>query len=573
MIIRQDRPRIFLTPERLSWLKSNQSRPQWQNLLKALTAQHLAADPTKPFRDLRSLNWALHYQVTGDAASAVKAIMGADQIVNLGEAALWMPSSKTLEGTRFVIPQVACVYDWCYDLLTSEQRQRWGNQLVAWAWAVWPETNPDRVGKNGVDNPGDNFYAGFLMASFAGYALANTSQHITAMDIIALNRAKWDRLRAYLEKYSGGYSLEGTNYGNWTRHFYYLAATATATDTNDFLDPTFKWPEQVALTKIHLTAPTRDRLVPFGEQSLDFNAPVTDYQRAAPMILSSHGNPSAVDAARDWLGWIDRQANTMIQTRWEEALWGQTRLINLVPRPLTHYVPEAGYVSVRTSWDEDANWLCFLCGPDRENHQDRGCGQFAIWSGGDWLTCPARNWGGNGLLTPSEYTNVLLVEDPATGTRYGQPAQPYPDRLPKDKAHVVTAYDSGAYFVVGGEAPEAYSYWKYPRPVPVLNKWVRTVEFLEPDEFLISDAAAPTNPAHRILWQMMCEKEPEVVGDSFTVWGPRKNLKGRVYSPAGATIGKEEVRKEKDGSLTCWRLLITCPPAPETLIVVRLRIE
>src|SRR5438034_103189 len=115
------RPRVFLTPARLTKLKdyANRNTLRWQSLKARADA---ALTQTTDTYDIPNLG--LVYQVTGDARYATRAI---NEL--LIEA---VPSNTLTRDSYFdyrdVIPAVAAGFDWCYDRMTTAQRQ----QVATW---------------------------------------------------------------------------------------------------------------------------------------------------------------------------------------------------------------------------------------------------------------------------------------------------------------------------------------------------------------------------------------------------------------------------------------------------------
>src|SRR6185295_11542653 len=100
--------------------------------------------------------------------------------------------------------------------------------------------------------------------------------------------ARWNtQARPYLDSTgAGGYMLEGTSYGSGSalRIFWYLTAHASATGENLLTTPGFLWPREFLACKRYLTAPTRERLYPGGDQSRESHALLCDYDRSAPLV-------------------------------------------------------------------------------------------------------------------------------------------------------------------------------------------------------------------------------------------------------------------------------------------------
>jgi hypothetical protein len=180
--VRAGRPRIWLTPPVLTRLKAQAAAdsPRWQTLKRACDKSG------PPDWDIGVMDYALAYQVTGNPGYADKAITLMQLWVNGGLGTITGDSGYQV---RVVLPAMAVGYDWCYDRLTPAQRAQFQTQMEQWADWVWPETNPARATAWAVDNPGNNYYHGFMMTWLVGLALAGDSPK--AIGYIDLARQKW----------------------------------------------------------------------------------------------------------------------------------------------------------------------------------------------------------------------------------------------------------------------------------------------------------------------------------------------------------------------------------------------
>src|SRR5437764_2334507 len=115
---------------------------------------------------------------------------------------------------RNYFPSACLLYDWCYPALTPDQRNKLRADIEMCADWVWPETNPPRKNDWAIDNPLNNYFAGFLTTWMAGLALFGDSAK--AQGYIDNARAKFaTRFMPQLDSgpWKGGVSPEGTSYG------------------------------------------------------------------------------------------------------------------------------------------------------------------------------------------------------------------------------------------------------------------------------------------------------------------------------------------------------------------------
>ena len=560
MKIRNDRPRVWLTPARLEWQRQSQQRDQWQALLKACESdwKTTSANPLT--------NFALVGVVTRSQRHIDKAKQLVEKYISMDTDALLRVGATSPHGfgARIVLPAVASAYDWLYPWLTADERTRWADQLMAWADWVWLETNPTRSDW-AQNSPGDNFYIGYLQSLTAALAVFN--DHPRAQTHIDLGLVKLAPLTAFLTKY-GGASLEGTNYGTFIRHAFLFSALSTATDLNPFVSPALSpWFRDLALSRWHLTAPDLAHLAPFGDQAADVTAPITGNHRAAMLVLSTHADPDTAALARGWLDTTRYSAAR--EFAYQEALW-YTPGVKKLDVGLNYWSRGSGTVSMRSGWKADSLWVPFECGPGKEAHQDRGANNFALQYKGEWLTAPARIWGHGGGMGQSRYLNVILVGGKE------QTGQVSGSHLPADGPLVISFSEgvpSGA--MVLGEAARAYDYWKSPKVVPVLNKYERRFLFTPALKRMnVIDTIEKVNPAESIIWQLQVKNMPVLAAKKFTARGEKAALVGTVLSPANVTLRADPVNKAKDGSLSSWTVqVVVSDPSPKVTISVLLEVK
>ena len=560
MTIKTTRPRIFLTEERLAYLctPEAQDRPAWQKLRTWCSQGWPLGEAVKGRDQHHANNYGLIYAVTGEERYGRKAIAmcetymampGFDALTKVGT------SSAHGFGARIVLPEMACTYDWCHPLLTPAERTRWQAQMVKWADWCWLETNPTKPTQWGQHHPGDNFHHGFLMTGLVGLALG--SDHSRGMFHADFAWNKWkDMWFPYLERFGSGTSLEGTAYGTHKLLSFFTAAYRSASDS---LGPDWVLPE-AAEGRIHLTAPDFKHLAPLGGQPSAASAPITDYHRTLMLVALTHSGKTVAGLSRDWL---DRAPPPRWRwTAWEEALWYDPRVepVKIETRPTTHHFEGAGLVSARTSWEEDATWLLYECGPTLETHQDLGAGQLHLYTAGDWLTTNARLWGYGGGMHPTEYTNSVMVGP------HGQPGVDTNRILPKDLAgKIISVEDTGGTLEIDSEFHRAYDYRSGSKALPRLTEARRRLLWIKPGWLLIRDKFTKVNAADELTLLIQC-KQPPILSQGLGAWvgfavqrADEVTMDGQVLTPAGTRLRTVEILKGPKGVHSSWRLEIVIP--------------
>jgi hypothetical protein len=551
--VRSEHPRIWLTPSLLTRLRSQAAAgsPRWL-ALKQLCDGWLSYP--KPYGDWE-LNYSLAYLISGDVRYADRAIALAQAKIDMGMAALNQAGTHGYD-VRYVLPDVAITYDWCYDRLTPAQRAAFRVQLEAWSDWVWPETNPSRATGWSVHNPGDNFYHGFMMTWVVGLALYGDSPK--AQGYIDVARTHWlTEARPYLEKYgAGGYFLEGTSYGTETlfRIFWYLQAHATATGEDLFDTPRFRWPREAILNQLYVTCPTLERMYPGGDQTRDAGAPLSDYGRSSALVSLWALDPTTAGYAKWWLDHITPNGNDFRWFAWEECLWYRDELPAVdytAALPTGYLAAGSGWMSSRGSWAKDATYVVMMCGPTREAHQDAAQNEFMLYRG-EWLVASARLKGLGGIQQEAAENNTITI---------GGQGQPGADsRLPKEKPRVLQFADTGRYAYFVGEAADAYSTWKWPNVVPVLREFRRELLFLKPNVVVVFDRVNAVDGTQVKRWHLNTLNEPTVANDSFRAVAGSWALFGKRLLPPGSAVEKVPLFFGRNGAQSSWRIDVVAPP-------------
>ena len=214
---------------------------------------------------------------------------------------------------------------------------------------------------------------------------------------------------------------------------------------------------------------------------------------------------------------------------------------------LSHLSPGSGYVSARSSWDEDATYFFFKCGDRFTAHQHLDVGHFLIYKNAE-LVGDGGHYDSFGTPHDVNYHlrtiahNTVLIHDPSetwpgiragtvTGNDGGQhhnwphhngavvdPAQWQKERALYDIADLLALEDRGDYLYVAGDCTRAYSPKK-------LTRFTRQIVFLRPGTFVVFDQVQSTNAAFKKTWLLQAMKPPTGTAPNLTI----TNGKGKLF--------------------------------------------
>ncbi|MEY4556560.1 MAG: hypothetical protein RL093_1679, partial [Pseudomonadota bacterium] len=241
--------------------------------------------------DMQPWHVALMAQVTGSAHYCAFAVSRTDAYVRDEEARIASNTTPVVAGNSYLevgprIGNLAMVYDWCRDSMTTAQRTRWkdfGNQAV---WNVWNHAQA-RWGTRtvpwtgwSVDNPVNNYHYSFLEATML-LGLATHGENDMAdgwLTRFRTTKIENQLIPTFNSDLVGGGSREGTGYGIamknlWQLYDWWERSTGERlADRTSHTLASMPW-------MIHSIVPTLDRIAPTGDHARDSEALLFDYHR------------------------------------------------------------------------------------------------------------------------------------------------------------------------------------------------------------------------------------------------------------------------------------------------------
>ncbi len=383
---------------------------------KTFVDQAVAGNPGYAFS---ATDAAYMYKLTGQPQYSALAIEWVEDQVTAAEAEIALGHSPAIAGDSYLdvgpmLRDVALVYDWCYPLLTPQQRTRWEAYADQAVWNVWNYNSASWGGHPfpwsgwSVDNPGNNYHYSFLEATMYWGFAADRQNWI---DFLA--NVKLPAVVTYFQGIPGGGSREGTGYGvalmrlfelyrlwrdSTPTHVDLAAQSPHLADTIDY------W--------IHATVPTLDRYAPVGDLARESYPWLYDYHRN--LVLEARGMLGAASApagrASWWLHHIavgEMMSGFNFRDDLLPAGTTQTQ-----PTALFHHATGAGVLFARRSWTTDGLWLSFVAGPYVESHAHQDQGAFNLFRN-DWLAVTENIFTHSGIQQGTDVHNTLRFKNGA----------------------------------------------------------------------------------------------------------------------------------------------------------------
>lgn len=534
-LIRRDHPRIFCTDEQIAEIQRRcqtdpVTREVWGWIEPWAKGEHfyqnLWATPTQ------LQGCVIAYRVANrDTAILRHALAIADFLCQAqGDGWTWPRISKAL----------AMGYDWLYDDLTPEQKQRYGRAALSAAQHCY------RTWRHSDFN--NHLYLEYGPILYAGIAL-----YEEGIDDQVARQLVLDGLDLLLNHMMPAHELVTQGQGGWHESMSYHAffryefahlLELWSSATGDNLWQTFSGLDNDAAWLVYCARPWDDGRVAMADIA-DYDS--CDGQVAAYMPLLALRKRDGVAA---WWGEQIRQESARRHASgqryilgdgkwWEYLLWHDSDVTPVLREalPLSRHFSGIGWVSMRSSWQRDATFALFTCAPLwLGGHQHCDNNSFVIGKGG-WLALDSGVYDADTPHRGRYYArtiahNTITVTDPTEqfsgGTwGYGAPSQGpndggqlyttgpdfVTDVRPDDQYHRgrILAYQAtDRYVFVVGDATRSYSPKK-------LKEFTRAFLFVMPDCFVIFDRIESTNPDFRKRWLLHSINEPISSGAQFEI--------------------------------------------------------
>ncbi|HEX3763171.1 MAG TPA: hypothetical protein VHW23_30970 [Kofleriaceae bacterium] len=520
-------PRIYLTPNRA-------------RLTAALSAGTPAATRFKTIVDewvggadlwgFSAWNAALAGQLTGNATYCTKAVSTVEAQVTAAEAKIAAGQAPDAAADSYLnvgdmIGDLALVYDWCFNQVTSAQRTRWLKYADQAVWNVW---NPSAAKWGSAtipwtgwatNDPSDNYYYSFLRATMLlGLAAKGEDSQADGWvtqfhDTKLMNQL----VPTFTTDLVGGGSREGTGYGVAMRRLFELYDWWQAT-TGENLATKTTHARQSLLSMVHQLVPTRDRIAPTGDQSRDSTAAFFDYHRNyfQELIQQFPSDPLAARAKTQLAGSSVPSMENGFMAVYDFLYDDAAVTAAPVDLNTTYYASGIGELYTRSGWDTHATWVNLIAGPYTEEHAHQDQGSLMIYKDG-WLAYDSVIDSHSGLTQDTTAHSLVRINSGGAPVR----------QVVGTKPQLVSLHQGQGYTYAAADLTSAYN------GNSAVQKVQREVVYLQPDVVVVFDrvqSAAGTTQT----WQLASPVAASVSGTVAAITSSGHTLK--VQQLAGGSM-------------------------------------
>ncbi|MCA9626703.1 MAG: heparinase II/III family protein [Myxococcales bacterium] len=440
---------------------------------------------------------ALLYALGGETKYADDAIERMDTWVRSEEALIASGQRAQVAGDSYLevgdyIGGLALVYDWCFDRLTQDQKDRWlvyANQAVRNVWdpegASWGGVSYPWSGWS-VDNPSNNYYYSFLRATML-LGLASHGENSDAdtwLTTFRKDKIQDQLVPTFQADLAGGGSREGTGYGVAMMRLFELYELWEQS-TGERIAELTPHAKDSLVNMLHAIVPTRDRLAPVGDHSRDSSAALFDYHRNYLQLLIRLFPTDTLAANAQYLlaeSSVPEMSQQFMYVY--DFLYQSPDVSSAAPDDLNtaYYAPGTGQLYMRESWEEDATWVHLIAGPYTESHAHQDQGSFMLY-GGQWLAADANLASHSGIRQELELHNLVRIE---------QGGNVRSMRESETAGRLVALHSEGSFVYAVSDTTGAYD--------SGVNKLDRELVYLKPDVVVLFDRV-DTASASRFVWQ------------------------------------------------------------------------
>jgi len=523
MVIRSERPRIWLDAERIAWLEEK--------------TKGKSLDEIKAMAGASTTGKALVYAITGDEKSGREAI----------DAAMKSPSDERSSAL------VAIVYDWCNPLLTPDEKGALKKRMIDSARRLMSSGRNWRSFHNGL-------YSSAWPTTAIAIALSGDDPF--AQEALSFLKPQLeDVLKTFDILFPDGEWCEGVDYNRHSTYealkFFWAIKTASGLD--------------VMAESPHMR--NTGLFIMYGQKPDGLNLPINDndfpffgwWEREALLLSAAEYKDSYCQYFLNHCPVLEFQPAG--RNKWMELLWYDPRLAEkpISDLPASRLFKGMGLVLARSGWGWDTKdalagdtWVSFRCGDYYGDHCHYDMNRFEIYYNGPLAIESGRyddDWGhyGDEMFTKSQFFqyyqrtiahNTVLVYDPnekfdmpiindggqrqllfKNGNR-NVPEDYDQGDFPSDngtgtcdwatnpgrwETGDVKAYNATKDFMyVCGDATAAYSRTK-------LESFVRQLIFVQPNVIVVFDRVLSTKPEFKKTWLLQSVNKPSIAADGSAI--------------------------------------------------------
>ena len=528
--IRKEHPRIFCTEEQIAEVRRRcETAPEvaeaWQWILEWARSDHYYTNLWATPGQLQAC--VIAYRVADRDPQILRhAVAIADFLAEAkGDSWTWPRITKGL----------AMAYDWLYDDLSAEQRQRYGRAAIHAAQECYKTWRHSEFNNHLYLEYGPVLYTGIALWE---EGIDDEAAHRLALDGLDLLVNHMMPAHDMVSAGDGGWHESMSYHAFFTYEFAHLIELWSSA-TGDNLWEDFSGLDGDARWLIYNARPFDDGRVSVADLGGrdSYAGSIAEYmpllqRRRADGVAGWWADQIKQEAVRRDAAGVKYQLGA--GTWWPYLLW-QDPDVEPTPRdalPLSRHFRGIGWVSMRSSWEPDATFGLFLCAPlylgghqhcDNNSFVIHKYAPLAMDTGVYDATAHRANYYARTIAH-----NCVTVTDPAEqfdagvwghnrpgegandgGQIYGGGPDFVTDTEPGDEHHraeIVAYKATDRYTFVVGDATRSYRSSK-------LKEFTRAFLYLRPDCFVVFDRVEATNAEFKKKWLLHGAQEPRIEGN------------------------------------------------------------
>ena len=174
---------------------------------------------------------------------------------------------------------------------------------------------------------------------------------------------------------------------------------------------------------------------------------------------------------------------------------------------------------MRSSWEPDATYANFICGPYTESHAHRDQGSFVIYKGG-WLALDANLYSHSGIEQEEELHNLVRFEGGPQRIR----------QRPGTACRLMALADNAHFTYAVAQVTPVY------QGQAGVQHIEREFLFIKPDTFVVLDRVIVSTPSIRRIWTINLAGTPSIESDRIRYRSGKVGLDVHRLGPAGTEI-------------------------------------
>jgi len=524
---RRGRPRIFIRAGDVAELRARCKKdPALSKKYGALRtfAKRFRVRPTNPHRDATSLEALAFVYVVEDRSPKIL-----EKIRSCLKPYLEGDREKETFGAARLLRAVSIVFDWCYDDLTKEEREKLGGLILALAEKFYGAYRPVDYSNQLYVLHGELVYPAVALQREPGFEDAAKKY---MRDYASLLRRHM--LRATNQVGSDGGWHESVGYASFLaeRFVPQLECWRVATGEDLFAGSDFcrHFPAFLAYTRV----PGEKYVVPADDVLYNTKWSGASEGAVMPLLVARYRDPLAA--------YVHQEAGRVgAQFEWPYLMWSDGSVEPESPEdlslPLARRFRGLGWAAMRSDWSDSATYALFKSGPYYNSHQHWDENSFYIYRRGELAIDPL----GARKTAATGFHNTLLIggeqrehkSDERLRFCRTEPGSKF------DRGRIVAFQHRAHYTYTRGDASNAYA---------EASIFFRDFLFVRPGYFVILDNVETRQPEAEVKWLVHSEAAPkDEKGGGFAIRSGKGKLLVKTLLPADA---KRAVEKQ-DRKIVC----------------------